>query len=120
MNLSTTHIVFIAQSILILVLFFVVIFKKSPNPIPFDYDRIKEDMQKSIESLEKEFLLLSEENFILYNKIDSLKNKIPNTENSLRKINEEIKRLNEKYTVSDYRDSSDVALIRRLSRGINR
>ena len=41
LKLSTTHIVFIVQSILILVLFFVVIFKKSPEPIPFDYNRIK-------------------------------------------------------------------------------
>ncbi len=111
---------FIAQSILILVLFFVVIFKKSPEPIPFDYNRIKQDMRKSIESLEKEFLLLSEENYILYNKIDSLKSKIPNTENSLRKINEEKKKLKDKYTFRYYRDSSDVVLIRRLSRGINR
>ena len=120
MKLTNTHLVFISQSAIVLILFFIVIFKKSPEPIPFDYDRIKDDMQSSIETLEKEFLLLSEENFILYNKMDSLKSKIPNTENSLRRINEEIKKLNEKYTVSDYRDSSDVALIRRLSRGINR
>jgi len=84
-----------------------------------DYGRIKNDVEVSISSLQKEFDLISIENGILYNKLDSLKNKIPDNRRTLDKINREIKRLNETYIISNYRDSSDAALIRRLSGNIN-
>jgi len=119
-KLSITHIVFIAQSVLILILFFIVILKKKPDPVKFDYDRVKEDIQRSILSLEENFISLSEENAILYRMLDSLSLKIPNNKKSLLRISEQIKKLNEANVVIDYRDSSDVALIRRLSRDIIR
>ena len=89
--MKPTYIIFIVQSSFILVLFFILVFKKAPTPMLFDYDRIKNDMEVSIATLQKEFDLISIENSILY------------------------KKLNETYIISNYRDSSDVALIRRLS-----
>lgn len=120
MKLTITHIVFIAQSVLILILFFIVIFKKKPEPVLFDYGRIKVDMERSIQSLEENFISLSNENVILYNMMDSLKMKIPNNKSSLRLISKQLKELNEAYVVNNYRDSSDAALIRRLSGYIGR
>tara|TARA_R110002126_G_scaffold182691_2_gene331329 strand:- start:3713 stop:4060 length:348 start_codon:yes stop_codon:yes gene_type:complete len=113
--MKPTYIIFIVQSSFILVLFFILVFKKAPTPMLFDYDRIKNDMEVSIATLQKEFDLISIENSILYEKLDSLKNQIPDNRRSLDKINREIKKLNETYIISNYRDSSDVALIRRLS-----
>jgi len=120
LKLTITHIVFIAQSGLILILFFIVIFKKKPKPVLFDYDRIKVDMERSIQSLEENFISLSNENAILYRMMDSLKLKIPNNKSSLKLISQQIKELNETYIVNNYRDSSDAALIRRLSGNIGR
>jgi hypothetical protein len=119
-NLTITHIVFIVQSSLILILFFIVIFKKKPEPILFDYNRIKVDMEQSIKSLEENFISLSKENAVLYNMIDSFKMKIPNNKRSLRLISQQIKELNETYIINNYRDSSDAALLRRLSGDIGR
>jgi len=120
LKLTITHIVFIAQSVLILILFFIVIFKKKPEPVLFDYGRIKVDMERSIQSLEENFISLSKENAVLYGMLDSLKMKIPNNKRSLRLISEQLKDLNEAYNFNNYRDSSDAALIRRLSGNIGR
>lgn len=115
MKLTTIQIIFIVQSVLILILFLVIVFKKNPDPTIVDYNKIKAQIQESINTLKSEFDSLSEENTILYRKMDSLKYQIPNNKKSLDKINREIKRLNETYIISNYRDSSDAALIRRLS-----
>lgn len=117
MRLSATHLVFIVQSVFILILFLIVLLRKKPEE--FDYNRVKGDIESSLRVLEDEFKALSEENIILYNKIDSLKEKIPNNKKSLERINKEIQRLNETYTNFNYRDSTDQAIIRRLSRGFN-
>jgi len=119
MKLTTTHIIFIVQSAFILVLFLVIVFKKNPDPMDFEYDRIKNDIESSIENLSKEFKLLSKENIYLYKKIDSLKYLIPNNKKSLDRISKEIEKLNDTYTNFNYRDSTDEAIIRRLSRGFN-
>ncbi len=117
MKITATHIIFIVQSAFILILFLVIVFRKPPDPTIVDYERIKSQIQESINTLKLEFDSLSRDNTVLYKKIDSLKNKIPNNKKSLDNINQEIKRLNEKYSISNYRDSSDAALLRRLSGG---
>ena len=96
MKLTTIQIIFIVQSVLILILFLVIVFKKNPDPTIVDYNKIKAQIQESINTLKSEFDSLSEENIILYRKMDSLKYQIPNNKKSLDKINREIKRLNEK------------------------
>jgi len=119
MKLTPTHIIFIVQSAFILILFLVIVFRKPISPTVVDYNRIKSQIQESINTLKSEFDSLSIENNGLYKKIDSLKYQIPNNKKSLDKINREIKILNETYINNNYRDSSDAALIRRLSGNIN-
>ena len=129
MKLTATHIIFIVQSAFILILFLVVVFRKPPSPTVVDYNKIKSQIEEStkvrvsfperrkesINTLKSEFDSLSGENTLLYKKMDSLKYQMPDNKKSLDKINREIKRLNETYIISNYRDSSDAALIRRLS-----
>ena len=73
-------------------------------------------MQETINVLKYEFDKLSNENTVLYSKIDSMKFLIPNNKKNLDKLSEEINRLKNTYTVTNYSDSSDIALIRRLSK----
>ena len=115
MKLSATHIVFIVQSILLLILFFIIIFRKDPEPY-INYNKIRLNMQETINVLKYEFDKLSNENTVLYSKIDSMKFLIPNNKKNLDKLSEEINRLKNTYTVTNYSDSSDIALIRRLSK----
>jgi peptidoglycan hydrolase CwlO-like protein len=119
MKLTTTHIVLIVQSVFILILFLVIVFKKKPDPVIVDYTRIKNDITNSISILEAEFDQLTKENIVLYNKLDSLKTQIPNNRKSLNNILNKINELNEAYEYLNYRDSTDEAIIRRLSRGFN-
>jgi hypothetical protein len=49
-------------------------------------------------------------------KLEDLKNSIPDRKKELLQINNEIKKINELYKNTNYRDSTDVALIQRLSR----
>jgi|TARA_R110002096_G_scaffold99981_4_gene221459 uncharacterized coiled-coil DUF342 family protein len=115
MKLSATHIVFIVQSVLLLILFFIIIFKKDPEPY-INYNKIRLNMQETINVLKYEFDQLSEENTVLYSKIDSLKFIIPNNKKNLDKISREINKLRNAYSTTNYSDSSDVALISRLSK----
>ena len=116
MKLSTTHIVFIVQSALLLILFFIIIFRKAPEPY-INYAKIRMNMQETINVLKYEFDQLSNENTVLYGKIDSMKFLIPDNKRNLDKISQEINKLkNEFNTKVNYSDSSDVALIRRLSK----
>ena len=115
MKLSITHIIFIIQSILLLVLFFIIIFKKAPEPY-INYAKIRLNMQETINVLKYEFDQLSNENIVLYSKIDSMKFLIPNNKKNLDRISREINKLKNAYTTTNYSDSSDVALIRRLSK----
>jgi peptidoglycan hydrolase CwlO-like protein len=119
MKLTITHIVLIVQSVFILILFLVIVFKKKPDPVIIDYDRIKSDITNSITILENEFNQLVKDNIILYNKLDSLKTQIPNNRKSLNNILNKINELNETYEYLNYRDSTDEAIIRRLSRSFN-
>lgn len=115
MKLSVTHIVFIVQSVLLLILFFIIIFKKEPEPY-INYNKIRMNMQETINVLKYEFDQLQNENVVLYEKIDSIRDLIPDNRQDLEKISEEINRLKNTYTVTNYSDSSDIALIRRLSK----
>ena len=115
MKLSITHIVFIVQSVLLLILFFIIIFRKAPEPY-INYNEIRLNMQETINVLKYEFDQLSNENTVLYSKIDSMKFLIPNNKKNLDKISREINKLKNAYTTTNYSDSSDVALIRRLSK----
>tara|TARA_Y100000590_G_scaffold465328_1_gene637318 strand:- start:641 stop:988 length:348 start_codon:yes stop_codon:yes gene_type:complete len=115
MKLSTTHIVFIVQSILLLILFFIIIFRKPPEPY-INYNKIRMNMQETINVLKYEFDQLQNENIVLYEKIDSIRYLIPDNRQNLEKISQEINRLKNTYTVTNYSDSSDIALIRRLSK----
>jgi len=73
-------------------------------------------MQETINVLKYEFDQLRNENTVLYSKIDSMKFLIPNNKKNLDKISREINKLKNAYTTTNYSDSSDVALIRRLSK----
>ena len=115
MKLSTTHIVFIVQSVLLLILFFIIIFRKAPEPF-IDYNKIRMNMQETINVLKYEFDQLQNENLVLYEKIDSIRYLIPDNRQNLDKISKEINKLKNAYTTTNYSDSSDIALIRRLSK----
>ena len=113
MKLSTTHIVFIVQSVLLLILFFIIIFRKPPEPF-INYNKIRMNMQETVNVLKYEFDQLQNENSVLYEKIDSIKFLIPDNKKNLENISKEINKLKNTYTITNYRDSSDAALIRRL------
>ena len=115
MKISSIHIIFIVQSVLLLILFFIIIFKKQPEPY-INYNKIRMNMQETINVLKYEFDQLQNENVVLYEKIDSIRDLIPDNRQDLEKISEEINRLKNTYTVTNYSDSSDIALIRRLSK----
>ena len=115
MKLSATHIVFIVQSVLLLILFFIIIFKKDPEPY-INYNKIRMNMQETINVLKYEFDQLSNENTVLYKKIDSIVLSIPNQKENLDKISEQINQLKKTYNVTNYKDSSDIALIKRLGK----
>tara|TARA_R110002051_G_C8338051_1_gene437876 strand:- start:49 stop:276 length:228 start_codon:yes stop_codon:yes gene_type:complete len=74
------------------------------------------NMQETINVLKYEFDQLSNENTVLYSKIDSMKFFIPNNKKNLEKISREINKLKNAYTTTNYSDSSDISLIRRLSK----
>tara|TARA_R100000655_G_scaffold2992_6_gene11257 strand:- start:20461 stop:20808 length:348 start_codon:yes stop_codon:yes gene_type:complete len=115
MKLSATHIVFIVQSILLLILFFIIIFRKPPEPY-INYNKIRMNMQETINVLKYEFDQLQNENIVLYEKIDSIRYLIPDNRQNLENISKEITKLKKSYTITNYSDSSDIALIRRLSK----
>ena len=73
-------------------------------------------MQETINVLKYEFDQLQNENLVLYNKIDSIKFMIPDTRKNLDEISKEINKLQNAYTTTNYSDSSDISLIRRLSK----
>ena len=73
-------------------------------------------MQETINVLKYEFDQLQNENLVLYNKIDSIKFMIPDTRKNLDEISKEINKLQKAYTTTNYSDSSDISLIRRLSK----
>ena len=101
---------------MLLILFFIIIFRKAPEPY-INYAKIRMNMQETINVLKYEFDQLSNENTVLYGKIDSMKFLIPDNKRNLDKISQEINKLkNEFNTKVNYSDSSDVALIRRLSK----
>ena len=74
------------------------------------------NMQETINVLKYEFDQLQNENLVLYNKIDSIKFMIPDTRKNLDEISKEINKLQNAYTTTNYSDSSDISLIRRLSK----
>ena len=115
MKISSIHIIFIVQSVLLLILFFIIIFKKQPEPY-INYNKIRMNMQETINVLKYEFDQLQNENNVLYAKIDSLRLSIPDNKRNLDRISEEINKLKNAYTITNYSDSSDIALIRRLSK----
>ena len=92
MKISSIHIIFIVQSVLLLILFFIIIFKKQPEPY-INYNKIRMNMQETINVLKYEFDQLQNENNVLYAKIDSLRLSIPDNKRNLDRISEEINKL---------------------------
>ena len=114
--MSRTDIAFIVQSSIIIILFLVIVFKKPPVQNQIDYDRIKQSYINNINSINIKIDSIDKSNKVLIHKIDSLKQLIPNHKNILNNISSQIDSLNEKYKGIDYSNSSDSALISRLSR----
>jgi archaellum component FlaC len=114
--MSRTDIAFIVQSSIIIVLFLVIVFKKPPVKDEIDYDRIKQSYIDNINAINIKIDSIDKSNRVLLAKIDSLKSTIPNHKTILNNISEQIDSLNEKYKGIDYSNSSDSALISRLSR----
>ncbi len=115
-KMSRTDVVFIIQSGIIIILFLVIVFKKPPAQNQIDYDRIKQSYINNINSINIKIDSIDKNNKVLIYKIDSLKQIIPNHKNILNNISSQIDSLNEKYKGIDYTNSSDSALISRLSR----
>lgn len=114
--MSKTDIAFIVQSSIIIVLFLIIVFKKPPVQDEIDYDRIKQSYIDNINAINIKIDSIDKSNRVLLAKIDSLKSTIPNHKTILNNISEQIDSLNEKYKGIDYSNSSDSALISRLSR----
>ncbi len=115
-KMSRTDVAFIIQSGIIIILFLVIVFKKPPAQNQIDYDRIKQSYINNINSINIKIDSIDKNNKVLIYKIDSLKQIIPNHKNILNNISSQIDSLNEKYKGIDYTNSSDSALISRLSR----
>ena len=54
MKLSSTNIAFIVQAVIILILFFIIVFKKQPEPY-VNYNKIRMQMQETINILKYDF-----------------------------------------------------------------
>lgn len=114
--MSKSDIAIIIQSVLILILFLYIVFKKPVKQELIDYDRIKKDYEEKIKMLDNKIDSIDNQSYLILYKIDSLKNIIPNHQNILNNISNQIDSLNENYKNIDYSNSSDSALISRLSR----
>ena len=108
-------IIYIVYSALVFIMFLALVFKKSPKTV-IDYDKIIKGHQIVIDSLRKSIRDIGVQNKQLFMKIESIKSSIPDRKKELLQIGKEIKKINELYKKSNYRNSSDSALISRLSR----
>jgi len=115
-KMSKTDIAIIAQSCIILVFFIVVVTRKQPEPATIDYERIKSSYIENIKLINSKIDSIDKSNNYLLSKIDSLKEVIPNYRNTLKNISNQIDSLNENYKHFDYYNSSDSAILSRLSR----
>jgi predicted nuclease with TOPRIM domain len=95
---------------------FFIVFKKPVVNSDIDYDRIQKGYKISIEEIKQKVDSISKQNKELYVKLQEVKSSIPDRRLELLKIGKEIKKINELYKDTNYRDSSDVSLIQRLSR----
>jgi peptidoglycan hydrolase CwlO-like protein len=109
------YVVYMLYSVITFVMLLIIIFKKPQENI-IDYDRIIKGHQVVIDSLRGSIINIQLQNKELFIKIETIKSSIPDRRKELLQINKEIQKINELYKNSNYRDSSDVALIRRLSR----
>ena len=109
------YIIYIIYSALTVVMFLIIVFRKPQEDI-IDYDRIIEGHQVVIDSLRSSIRDMQLQNKELFLKIEDIKSSIPDRRKELLDINKEIQKINELYKNSNYRDSTDNALIRRLSR----
>jgi peptidoglycan hydrolase CwlO-like protein len=114
--MNKTDIVLIVQSCVIFILFVVVLTRKQPEPAIIDYERIKKGYEDNIKLISLKIDSIDKYNTTLIQKIDSIKQIIPNYKNTLINISKQIDSLNENYNNIDYYNSSDSAIISRLSR----
>lgn len=112
------NIAYIVQMSVIFLLFLYIVFKNNKPPLGVDYERIQAETQKAINELKGEFITLQKASKKLYLKLDSLNFAVPLEKQKIKDINTQINKLNENFNKSNinYTDSSDVFLLRRLSR----
>lgn len=116
MKIQFVHIVFICYSVILIIMLFFIVFKKPIVNDIIDYDRIQKQYKVSIADIKVKVDSISKQNKILFLKLEEVKSSIPNREKGLLEISKEIKKINELYKYTNYRDSSDITLIQRLSR----
>jgi hypothetical protein len=109
------NLLYVVLLFIIIVLINVLIFTPK-NTVSFDYEKIENSYLISIKELKQQIDSVAVLNKGLMLKLEDLKNSIPDRKKELLQINNEIKKINELYKNTNYRDSTDVALIQRLSR----
>ena len=116
--MKAQNIAFIIQMAVIFLLFLYIVFKNNKPPLGVDYERIQKQTQAAISQLKGELITLQKVSAQLYSKLDSLNFAVPLEKQKIKDINTQINRLNENFNKSNinYTDSSDVFLLRRLSR----
>lgn len=116
MKIQGIHIVFVVYSVLLVVLLFALVFRKPIVNSNIDYEKIQHDYRISIADVKVKIDSMAKQNEELFVKLQDLKSSIPDRKKELLQISKEIKKINELYKESNYRDSTDNALIQRLSR----
>jgi predicted RNase H-like nuclease (RuvC/YqgF family) len=109
------NVLYVVLLFVIIVLINILIFTPK-DTASFDYERIENNYLISIKQLKQQIDSVATLNKDLMLKLEDLKSSIPNRKKELLQINNEIKKINELYKNTNYRDSTDVALIQRLSR----
>ena len=110
------NIAYIIQMVVIFLLFLYIVLKNNKPPLGVDYERIQKQTKAAISQLKGELITLQKTSAKLYIKLDSLNFAVPLEKQ--KEVNTQINRLNENFNKSNinYIDSSDVFLLRRLSR----
>jgi peptidoglycan hydrolase CwlO-like protein len=116
MKIQGVHIVFMVYSVLVVILVLALVFRKPVVSSGIDYEKIQHDYRVSIADVKSKIDSMAKQNEKLFVKLQDLKSSIPDRKKELLQISKEIKKINELYKESNYRDSTDNALIQRLSR----
>ena len=117
-KIEPKNLAYIIQMFVILLLFLYIVFKKEKTPLGVDYERIQRQTQKAISQLKAELITLQRASAQLYTLLDSLTFTVPIERQKIKAINNQINILNENFNKNNinYYDSTDVFLLRRLSR----